>query len=251
MMSFLDVYKTSLSLAKSGASTNQGIDSLDVSCLFQHWDDVSCNPRTTMIYSCEQHALAARVGPYKLAWGIQKWILPDGSPTPEDVCHGECCPGTATSPAHLCLCDPDSLAWPDPPLLYDIERDIGENYVLTPDNFANYSQVRKEIEKIVSAYNASLGKLPERGLEDAPPIDALQPCCQKEPCAGICTCNYQLEVEVLNVKGQSNWSRSSPETSKLEKWTTKASKYYEEPMAKAVWGITTSLALAYGYRSLR
>jgi len=206
IVSTMDIYPTVLSWAGVPLPTDRVIDGKDITdLLLDNKGGGNQDPWKNEIYPfmCGTALFAARWKKFKAHYITPDFRTYTGAPTPPNQCGGECCPYDPTGlfPVGVCGCaniDPLTGAFvqritvQNPPLLFDLDKDIREANPLTPDNFANYTDVMAIINEKVDAFK--LGLIPVQSQLNTPLFNqALQPCCGT-PCTDLgivvpCRCN--------------------------------------------------------------
>jgi steryl-sulfatase len=152
------------------------LDGKDISpILFDSPKTKSMYDQRLFLHYCGEELGAARLGNrYKVHWESAVW---------EDGLNS--CPKES-----ICGCDGGSVMTHDPPLLYDLINDPGENHILSPDNFPEYDNVLGKINQAVAKHKLTM---PNRNTIDNQLdiftmknfFNQIYPCCNPP----LCKCN--------------------------------------------------------------
>jgi arylsulfatase A-like enzyme len=208
IVSTMDIYPTVLGWAGVPLPTDRVIDGKDLSdLLLDNHGGANQDPWKNEIYPyfCGTNLFAARWKKFKAHYITPDFVDFTGAPTPANECHGQCCPYDPNGlfPIGVCGCSnfnpltgqvQQRVTVQNPPLLFDLSKDIAEANPLTPDNFPDYATVMAVINPKVDALLATITPVPSQ-LNTPYLNQALQPCCGTV-CSDLgivvpCRCNYE------------------------------------------------------------
>jgi hypothetical protein len=191
IVSTMDIYPTVSRWGLVPLPHDRIIDGKDISdLLLQNRGGMHTNPWQNTIYPyfCGQTLFAARWHQFKAHWITPDFVNYTGAATPSNVCHGECCPFAIDDPYRVGLCGCNNfnpltgqvtkrITVQNPPLLYDLRKDIHEDRPLTPANFDDYWEVMNVINAQADALKATIPTGIPNQLQTPIFNNALQPCC--------------------------------------------------------------------------
>ena len=160
---------------KAKLYNREELDGKDISPIIFGSANKNMYDERLLLHYCGEEIGAVSLGDrYKVHWETAVW---------EDNVNS--CPKEA-----ICGCTGDAVTVHDPPLLFDLIEDPGEQHVLTPTNFADYHRVLKKINAAVEKHKSTM---PERSsVPNQLDIFTVQnflnqnyPCCNPP----LCKCN--------------------------------------------------------------
>ncbi|NP_999677.1 arylsulfatase precursor [Strongylocentrotus purpuratus] len=174
----MDIIATAVNLGGSQLPTDRIYDG---KCLKSVLLEGASSPHDDFFYYCKDTLMAVRVGKYKAHFKTQT----DSS----QMKLGERCDGGFPLDDYfLCSdCEGDCVTEHNPPIMFDLEKDPGENYPLGP---CGYEHVLLHVKDAIARHDAEM-------VIGTPVLDnfdfSIIPCCNPET---NCVCNYTHEPGV-------------------------------------------------------
>lgn len=162
LVSQMDIFPTLVKFAGGYMPTNRIFDGIEITSVFLGKTNIS--PRTSLIYYCGTNINAIRLASYKVVFATQPFVNKAEESCPFDFYIG----------GGACSCTSDSLIYHDPPLLYQIENDPSERYILTRENFADFDIIIKAAVAELDAHIATIETVEDQLSKPLQP--RLQPC---------------------------------------------------------------------------
>ncbi len=141
-------------------------------------------PTRILFHYCGERVLAIRYGQYKIHLYTQIW-------SNEDL---QICEHADGYEFGTCLCRDKDLRKHDPPLMFNIEHDPSEKYVLTQDNFDDYEMILANAYVALNKHIESI--IPVDNQLDQYPDDSLEPCCNYP----LCCCNHESCDDIAKIE---------------------------------------------------
>ncbi|XP_071502977.1 arylsulfatase-like [Diadema antillarum] len=180
LVTSMDIIATAAELAGSSLPDDREYDGKSIV-------DVLLNdgssPHSEFFYYCKDKIMAVRVGKYKAHFRTQK------RSTQEE--YGERCDeGFPFDDYFECNeCDGDCVTVHETPILYDLDKDPGENY---PLNVYGHEDILTAVRDAVDRHNAALVKGTPL-LDDFDNSRSIVPCCDRST---NCICNFDFQPGV-------------------------------------------------------
>lgn len=161
-VSHMDIYPSIVKLAGGYMPSNKIFDGIEMVSVFLGKTNIS--PRTSFMYYCGSHINAIRLQSYKIVFATQPFVNEIEQSCPFDFYIG----------GGACSCTSDTLIYHDPPLLFHVEYDPSERYILTQQNFPDYDVIIEAAVNEVERHIASVEIVEDQLSKQVEP--RLQPC---------------------------------------------------------------------------
>jgi arylsulfatase A-like enzyme len=199
IISTMDIFPTACALAGAPLPENTVLDGKDqTNLLFDIKGGFNQDPwkNTVYPYYCGTRLMAVRWKKFKMHYATQNFVNTAGQPTPATQCNGECCPYGPSDPFGVCGCTDQRISiaanlsyvitnsvrttLQGDPLLFDLNKDPHESYILNRDNFVEYDSTVATIQGLVDAFLATVVAGAPQTLPSSPTTLAnpsMQPIC--------------------------------------------------------------------------
>jgi hypothetical protein len=145
------------------------------------------SPHIYMWHYCGLNVTAARHGSFKFHFATANWST-DYSPSEKCI---QCCPNGPTSfngtGGSLCDCGAKDVIFHDPPLIFNMSSDPGENFPLGPSTMPNYYEEISNIKANLKLHYDTMA--PAVDQMHSPAFPSLAPCCNGAWPTASCECN--------------------------------------------------------------
>lgn len=166
-VSQLDIFPTLCDIVNISLPSNIIFDGRSILSLLTKNDHSNNNKdNVNFAYFCGEQLLAVRTGKHKVYFGSQKWLDEDTQSCKYQGIYG------------ACSCTKEMINIHDPPLLYDLEYDPSEKFILTYSNYPSYQLIVNSAMKYKNYIEDSLEQVPNQLRKI--PLPHLQPCCQEK-----------------------------------------------------------------------
>ncbi|CAK8677583.1 unnamed protein product [Clavelina lepadiformis] len=179
VLSSMDIFPTFLNLA--GGETVTKLDGTSLTDVLTGTHDDAKDPakHDVLFHYCSDQIMAVRIGPYKLHYYSQYQrdyegdLCNNGNPYDDKLLYFNC------SLSH----------YHDPPLIFDINRDPGEQFPLDP---SKQQDLVERTASLVQKHRQTIIPVPSQlGSHDS----NVQPCCNPP----LCACNYQADEDGIEL----------------------------------------------------